>query len=117
MRVEEYIDKDGRNAYAAWFRELSPVAAAKAATATARMAAGNTSGLKGLGDGLAEWRIDWGPGLRLYVHQEGDQLIVLMGGSDKGDQAREIARAKELVAEYKQRKKDEAKAKASKAKR
>jgi putative addiction module killer protein len=67
--VQEYIAADGRNHYREWFNRLAPLAAAKAAAAVARMAAGNSSGLKGLGSGLAEWRIDWGPGLRLYVHQ------------------------------------------------
>jgi putative addiction module killer protein len=121
MRLEEYVDENGRNAYAVWFRGLSPEAADKAYGAVTRMSAGNTSGLKPLSGGLAEWRIDWGPGLRIYVHQEGEQLIVLMGGSDKGDQSVEIVKAKALVKEYKKRKKkakDEAKkaAKASKAK-
>jgi putative addiction module killer protein len=104
-KVQEYIAKDGRNHYADWFNRLRPAAAAKAAAAVARMAAGNTSGLKGLTNGLAEWKIDWGPGLRIYVHQDGKELIVLMGGSDKGDQAAEIKAAAVLVQEYKQRKK------------
>lgn len=103
--VKEYIAKDGHNHYADWFHRLKPLAAAKVAAAVARMAAGNTSGLKGIAHGLAEWRIDWGPGLRIYVHQDGQELIVLMGGSDKSDQSAQIKIALALVREYKQRKK------------
>jgi putative addiction module killer protein len=103
--VQEYIAADGRNHYREWFNRLAPLAAAKAAAAVARMAAGNSSGLKGLGSGLAEWRIDWGPGLRLYVHQDGIRLIVMLGGSDKGDQTQEIKAAAKLANEYKERKK------------
>jgi putative addiction module killer protein len=105
--VQEYIAKDGQNHYAHWFHRLKAPAAAKVATAVARMAAGNTSGLKGIAGGLAEWRIDWGPGLRIYVHQDGQELIVLMGGSDKNDQSTEIKAALALVHEYKQRKKQQ----------
>ncbi|WP_213949496.1 type II toxin-antitoxin system RelE/ParE family toxin [Luteibacter sp. dw_328] len=107
--VQEYVSSDGRNHYREFFNSLAPQAAAKAATAVARMAAGNTSGLKGLGSGLAEWRIDWGPGIRLYVHQDGDQLVVMLGGSDKGNQSAEVTAAATLAAEYKERKKAAAK--------
>ena len=84
---------------------LAAPAAAKTASAVARMAAGNTSNLKGISAGLAEWRIDWGPGLRIYVHQDGADLILLLGGSDKSGQASQIKAAAALLAEYKQRKK------------
>jgi putative addiction module killer protein len=115
--VEEYLAADGRNHYREWFNGLAAPAAAKAATAVARMAAGNTSNLKGIGQGLAEWKIDWGPGIRIYVHQDGAQLIILVGGSDKSDQAAEIKAAATLVEEYKQRKKVAAQAENTKTKK
>ncbi|WP_325366336.1 hypothetical protein [Dyella sp.] len=72
--VREYIAKDGRNHYADWFNRLKPLAAAKIAAIIARMAAGNTSSLKGIANGLVEWRLDWGPGIRIYVHQDSQRL-------------------------------------------
>mgnify|MGYP001046454889 CR=1 FL=1 len=104
MHVEEYVALDGRNRYREWFNKLSPHAAAKVATAVVRMASGNRSGLKGIGSALSEWRIDWGPGLRIYVLQDGQSLIVLFGGGDKSDQGAQIRVATDLVAEYKRRK-------------
>ena len=71
------------------------------------MATGTTSGLKGLANGLPEWKIDRGPGPGIYVHRDGKELIVLMGGSDKGDQTAQIKAAAVLVQEYKQRKKQQ----------
>ena len=103
--VEEYLTADGRNHYRDWFMGLAAPAAAKIAGAVARMAAGNTSNLKSISAGLAEWRIDWGPGLRIYVHQDGADLILLLGGSDKSGQTSQIKAAAALLAEYKQRKK------------
>jgi putative addiction module killer protein len=105
VTVQEYIAADGRNHYREWFVDLKGEAARKAATAVYRMAAGNTAGLKSIGAGLAEWRIHWGPGIRIYVHQDGEELIVLMGGSVKGNQGTEIKEAARLVEEYRQRKK------------
>ncbi|WP_266171996.1 type II toxin-antitoxin system RelE/ParE family toxin [Dyella subtropica] len=108
--VREYIARDGRNHYAEWFNRLGAPAAAKVAGVIGRLATGNTSGLKGIANGLAEWKLDWGPGIRVYVHQDGKDLILLMGGSDKGDQQTEINAAAVLVHEYKERKKEAAKA-------
>ncbi|QDE40886.1 type II toxin-antitoxin system RelE/ParE family toxin [Luteibacter pinisoli] len=103
--MQEFVDREGRNHYRQFFESLATAAAVKVAAVSYRLAVGNTSGLKGLGAGLAEWRLDWGPGIRIYVHQDGADLILLMGGSDKGDQQKKIDLARDLVLEYKARKK------------
>ena len=90
--------------FATWFEDLESRAAAKVATALIRLEAGNLSSLKSLGGGLAELRIDWGPGYRLYLHRDGDELIVLFTGGTKKRQQADIDRARELLAEYKARK-------------
>ena len=105
--VKEYIDQSGQNHYRQFFNALPPIPAAKVATVVARLASGHTSGLKSLGGGLAEWRLDWGPGIRIYLHQDGPLLVLLMAGSDKGDQQKTIRQAHDLVGEYKVRKKVE----------
>jgi putative addiction module killer protein len=65
---------------------------------------GNTSNLKWIGGGLGEYRIDWGPGYRLYLTQEGDELIILFVGGTKKRQQGDIERARLLLTEYKARK-------------
>ena len=48
-------------------------------------------------DGLRDRRAestDYGPGYRIYFVREGRSLIVLVGGGDKGSQARDIERAR-----------------------
>jgi putative addiction module killer protein len=69
-----------------------------------RMEFGNTSNIKWF-DGIGECVIDWGPGYRIYLAKDGDKLIVLFGGGTKRGQQRDIDKAKELLAEYKARKK------------
>ncbi len=102
-RVEEYIRPDGTNPYKAWFDRLDAQAAAKVVTAKLRMELGHTSSIKWFA-GLGEYVIDWGPGYRIYLAQDGDALIVLFGGGTKRSQRADIDRAKELHAEYKARK-------------
>jgi putative component of toxin-antitoxin plasmid stabilization module len=59
-----------------------------------------------LSHGVAEWRIDWGAGVRVYVYQDGDILLLLLGGSEsKQKQQSAIDEAIALAAEYKARKK------------
>ncbi len=59
-----------------------------------RLAMGNAGDVKPIGEGLSELRIDCGPGYRVYFVRRGEQLIVVLGGSDKHGQAREIRLAK-----------------------
>src|SRR3546814_7031375 len=62
MIVQEYIREDGSCPFRTWFDGLDPQSAAKVATATLRLEAGNSSNVKWIGGGLGEYRIDWGPG-------------------------------------------------------
>ncbi len=104
MKVQEYITSDGTNPYQKWFDTLDATAAAKITVAKARMVLGNVSNIKWF-SGIGEYRIDWGPGYRIYLAQDGDHLIVLFGGGTKKKQQSDINKAKELYQEYKQRKK------------
>ena len=106
MRVEEYIREDGSSPYQKWFNSLDAQAAAKVAVAKARLELGNTSSVKWF-SGIGEYRIDWGPGYRIYLVQDGADLIILLGGGTKKRQQRDIDEAKILYKEYKARKKAE----------
>jgi putative addiction module killer protein len=113
LTVVEYVREDGSNPYRIWFDGLRAQAAAKVATATLRLEMGNTSNVKWIG-AFAEYRIDWGPGFRIYLGRDGKELIVLLGGGTKKRQQGDIDRAKALWAEYKSRKATAAGAKGSK---
>ena len=104
IKIEEYIREDASNPYKQWFDGLTSQAAAKVTVATLRMELGNTSSIKWF-DGMGEYVIDWGPGYRIYLAKDGDTLIVLFGGGTKRGQQRDIDKAKELLTEYKARKK------------
>lgn len=104
IKVEEYLREDASNPYKQWFDGLSSQAAAKVTVAKLRMELGNTSSIKWF-DGMGEYVIDWGPGYRIYLAKDGDTLIILFGGGTKRGQQRDIDKAKELLTEFKARKK------------
>jgi len=101
MELLEYIKEDGSNPYKKWFDTLNAQAAAKV---KARLELGNTSNIKWF-DGIGEYRINWGPGYRIYLHQDGKELIILLGGGNKKRQQQDIKRTKALCKEYRTRKK------------
>lgn len=103
ISVEEYCGQDQTSPFERWFSSLNAQAAAKVSTAIMRMEMGNTSNIKWF-QGLGEYRIDWGPGYRIYLLQEGKRLIILFGGGDKSSQRHDINQAKKLIAEYKRQK-------------
>lgn len=104
IRVDEYIRADGSNPYQRWFASLDRHAAAKVTVARARLELGHTSAIRWLGGGLGEYRIDWGPGYRIYLTKDGEKLIVLFGGGTKQRQHADITQAHALFEEYKARK-------------
>ena len=64
-----------------------------------RMAGGNLGDVKPVGSGVFEARIFHRPGYRLYFIREGNAVIVLLCGGDKGNQDRDIGRAIEMAKE------------------
>ena len=74
LRIEEYLRDDGRSPYRDWFDRLDATHAAKVSVAVLRLSQGNTSSIKWF-EGLGELRIDWGPGIRVYLARDGDALV------------------------------------------
>mgnify|MGYP001447820310 FL=1 len=106
IEVREYLADDGRSPYARWFNNLNAQAAAKVAIAVTRIAQGNLSNAKSVGAGI-QYRIDYGPGYRIYFGRDGDRLVILLGGGTKKRQQDDIRGAQALWADYKRRKKEE----------
>ena len=107
VEIKEYVDANGRSPYANWFDGLNAPAAARVATALVRMEQGNLSNVAGVGAGVFEYRLDFGPGYRIYIGKDGDALIILLGGGTKKRQQKDIEAAKSLWKQYKQRKRQE----------
>jgi putative addiction module killer protein len=104
LDVREYVDTAGRSPFTQWLRALNVHAAAKVATALERIADGNLSSAKAVGHGVLEYKIDFGPGYRIYFGRDGGRLVILLAGGAKKRQREDIRQAKANWEDYRNRK-------------
>ena len=100
-----YLSLEGRSPFAAWFNDLDSQARAKVTTAVARLEQGNFSNVKGVGEGVLEYRINFGPGYRVYFGKDGVVLVILLAGGTNKRQQPDIDAAKMFWSDYKRRRK------------
>jgi putative addiction module killer protein len=101
LEIRYYVAPGGAQPFAEWFADLEPVARAKVTRAVARMEQGNLSNVKPVGEGVLEFRIDYGPGYRIYFGRDGSTLVILLSGGSKKRQQRDIDAAKDYWQHYK----------------
>ena len=107
VEVLSYVDVEGRRQFERWYYRLDRAARLRISTALARLAEGNTSNVKPVGQGVSECRIDFGPGYRVYFGLDGTTLIILLGGGTKQRQRRDIQTAQQHWQDYRREKRME----------
>ena len=101
LDIRYYVAASGEEPFAEWFATLDGVAGARIARAVARMEQGNLSNVKSVGEGVLEYRIDFGPGYRIYFGRHGETIVVLLTGGTKKRQQRDIDAAHFYWQDYK----------------
>ncbi len=107
IEVREYLDSKGRNPYRDWLSRLDAPARARIISSVLRLETGNFSAAKGIGAGVSELRLDFGPGYRVYFAKDGELLVILLAGGTKKRQQSDISMAHAFWADYKVRKRKE----------
>src|SRR5216684_3677915 len=102
--IRYYVASDGQQPFAAWFADLEAVARAKVTRAIVRLEQGNFSNAKSVGEGVFEYRIDFGPGYRVYFGSDGRTVVILLDGGTKQRQQRDIEAARKRWTDCRRRK-------------
>jgi putative addiction module killer protein len=102
--LQIYVTVDGRVPFSEWLGALRDIKVrAKIRVRLDRVSLGNFGDCRGVGDGVQELRIDYGPGYRVYFSQVGSMIVLLLCGGDKSTQVKDIDQAKRYWNEYRRR--------------
>lgn len=106
IKIIIYATYTGKEPYSTWESQLDIKTMAIAKNRLDRIRLGNFGDAKIIkgSDGVWELRINHGPGYRIYFGKIGTTVVVLLTGGDKGSQDRNIAKAKQYWADYKESK-------------
>ena len=83
LTVREYLTADGTSPFREWLDSLTTAVRARIQARVLRFEMGNLGDHKGVGSG-----------------KDGDSIIVLLVGGDKGSQAKDISRAQGFWGDY-----------------
>ena len=101
-----YTTEGGQTPYQRWLNRLDDTTAHRIMAGVKRCADDPqrlaTKG-KSLGGGLHEIRLPFGAGYRVYYTITHRDRLILLGGSDKSNQQREIEHARERLADWRRR--------------
>ena len=100
-KVEFYVTASSKVPFMEWLESLKDIKArAQIKKRLRRAEFGNLGEYNSVGQGVFEMKIHFGPGYRVYFGMEGQQLIILLCGGDKGTQSRDIETAHEYWADW-----------------
>jgi putative addiction module killer protein len=103
-QISVHIAKNGKCAFRDWINSLQDVKGKAAILGRVnRVRAGNFGDCARYGP-IAELRVDFGPGYRVYLGQDGPVVVVLLVGGDKSTQPKDFVNAKEAWNDYQERK-------------
>ncbi len=104
QEVRVYARSNGSEPFTEWLRGLRDGAGRnRVRQRIVRVRLGNFGDARSVGDGVHELRIHAGPGYRIYFGRDGDTVVILLCGGDKGSQTRDIERAQQYWRDYRSR--------------
>lgn len=102
--IRRYITDDGRIPFADWIDSLRDRKAQIIIRKRLdRISQGNLGDYRFVGEGVCEFKINYGPGYRVYFGQIGSTILLLLIGGDKSTQERDIRQAIEYWKDYRRR--------------
>ena len=104
IQIVRYIGSDGSDNVGSWLERQTSEVRARVQTRLDRVELGNFGDHRAVGSGVFELRIHHGPGFRVYYGRDANALVILLAGSTKKRQLRDIDRAVENWNAYKREK-------------
>ena len=100
-RVIVYANDNGEEPFTDWLYGLRDIVGRRRILArVSRLQQGNYGDCEPVGEGVSELRMFFGSGYRVYFGEQGNDIVVLLSGGDKGSQSNDIQQAKVYWKEY-----------------
>jgi len=106
-QISIYVTENNKEPFNIWFNSLDKFFQKRVLSRLIRIQNGNLGDYKQLDIDLYELRLDFGGGYRIYYTLNNNELIILLTGGDKSSQNKDIQKAKEYLAVYKNGGKDD----------
>lgn len=104
IELRRYVTAQGISPISEWLRELGDARLrARIEVRLKRIGTGLLGDWRAVGQGIIEFRLDIGPGYRIYAGRHGARLIVLLAAGAKATQRHDIEQAWRYWADWKQR--------------
>ena len=99
-----YRTKNGNEPFTEWIEVLKDIIGrAQITNRLNRTVLGNYGDSDSVGGGVCELRIHYGPGYRVYFAEQENTILLLLLGGSKRTQDRDIKKAKQFLAEFRER--------------
>ncbi len=100
MELRRYREPNGHVPYSEWHASLDSPTAGRVSAYVDRMKSGNFGDSRPVGHDVSELKMNFGPGYRAYYIRDGNTVVVLLCGGDKGSQRKDIRQAHKFAAFY-----------------
>lgn len=102
--LRNYITPSGKVPFSDWLKnQKDSVTRARIRRRLDKLETGHYGDYKGLGEGVYELRLAFGPGYRIYFSESEEVIIILLCAGDKDSQTKDIEVAKRYWRELKER--------------
>lgn len=102
ITVSVYQMAKGKTPFLDWLGSLKDRRArARIRVRLDKVRMGNFGDCKSVGGGVNEFKIDYGPGYRVYYGKRGSNIVVLLAGGTKKGQEKDIKKAIEYWKDFK----------------
>lgn len=102
IKIINYKTNTGKVPFTVWLLDLDETTRSVVIARLKRVSLGNFGDCKTLknASGVSELRINYGSGYRIYFGKQGNTIVVLLIGGDKGSQERDITKAQKYWLDY-----------------
>ncbi len=102
FELEYYTTANGKSPFTKWLNRLDTTTIAQVTLKIDALSCGHFGNVKFIGDGIYEFKIDLGPGYRIYHTRIGKKLLLILTGGDKKNQQNDITKAKKYLIDYRE---------------